>query len=109
MDDLNGRLHDVERTTREQAVAIERAAADARMARDAVAEVRPIVLSRSGDEQRRDKYEKNVEQAYDKIRNLDGRLVPLERWQDRAKWLAVIVGGLGAFLAWAAGLLKDLR
>ena len=108
MDDFTDRLHEVERTSRENAVAIERAAADARQAKDATAEFRPIVLARSGDEQRRDKYETNVNQAHDKIRELDGRLSPLEKWRDRATWTGLLLAALGAFATWVVGIVKDL-
>lgn len=108
MDDLGVRLHDVERTTRENAVAIERAAADARAAKDEAAEFRPIVLQRSGDEQRRDKYENNVEQSFDRIRGLEQRIEPIEKWKDRATFTGVLLTALGAFVAWCVSLLKDL-
>ena len=108
MEDLGVRLHDVERTTRENAVAIERAAADARAAKDEAAEFRPIVLQRSGDEQRRDKYENNVEQSFDRIRGLEQRIEPIEKWKDRATFTGVLLTALGAFVAWCVSLLKDL-
>lgn len=100
MDDLAERLHEVERISRENAVAIERAAADARNARDAVADFRPIILARSGDEQRRDKFELNVNQAHDKLREHGTRLAGLERWKDRAHWTWLIIMFLGGALAW---------
>ena len=100
MDDITERLSSVERTTHENAIAIERAAADARAAKDATAEFRPIVLQRSGDEQRRDKYEMNVNQAHDKIREHSRRLSTLERWKDRAHWTGILVMFLGGVLAW---------
>lgn len=99
-DDLSERLHEVERISWENAVAIERAAADARHARDAAAEFRPIVLERSGDAQRRDKFETNVNQAHDKIREHSRRLSTLERWKDRAHWTGILVMFLGGVLAW---------
>ena len=100
MDDITERLSSVERTTHENAIAIERAAADARAAKDATAEFRPIVLQRSGDEQRRDKFETNVNQAHDKIREHSRRLSTLERWKDRAHWTGILVMFLGGVLAW---------
>ena len=100
MDDITERLSSVERTTHENAIAIERAAADARAAKDATAEFRPIVLQRSGDEQRRDKFETNVNQAHDKIREHSRRLSTLERWKDRARWTGILVMFLSGVLAW---------
>jgi len=100
VDDLAERLHEVERISRENAVAIERAAADARNARDAVADFRPIILARSGDEQRRDKFELNVNQAHDKLRAHGTRLAGLERWKDRAHWTGLIIMFLGGALVW---------
>ena len=97
MDDLGVRLHDVERTTRENAVAIERAAADARAAKECSEEFRPILMQRSGDEQRRDKYELNVNQAHDKIREHNARIEKVEKWLERFVWIGIglVVAGQG--------------
>lgn len=95
MDDTAERLHDVERVSRENAVAIERTAADAKVARDMALEARPLVLARSGDEQRRDKFELNVDQAHDKIRGHGHRIESLEKWKERIGWIVAgfIVAG----------------
>jgi hypothetical protein len=108
-EDIAERLRFVEKTSLENATAVERAAADAKAARESAAEVHPIVLARSGDEQRRDKFEKNVDQAHDRIRELDKRIVPLEKWKDRATWTGLFIGALGALIAWIVGLLKDFK
>lgn len=107
MDDLGVRLHDVERTTRENAVAIERAAADARAAKDEAAEFRPIVLQRSGDEQRRDKYETNVNQAHDKLRAHDSRIAKVERWIERIVWIGIGIVAAGQALWWLISRIID--
>ena len=100
MDDFADRLHEAERIARENAVAIERAASDARQARVAAAEFRPIVLARSGDEQRRDKFETNVNQAHDKIRDHDGRLTKVERWMERFVWIGIGLVVAGQAVWW---------
>lgn len=100
MDEFHERLKEVERTTRDNAVAIERAASDARNARDAVTEFAPIIRQRSGDEQRRDRFEANINQAHDKIRGLLERLEILERWKDRAIWTGTLIMFIGGVLAW---------
>lgn len=100
MDDFSERVHEIERSTRENAVAIERAASDARNARDAVSEFLPIVRQRSGDEQRRERFELNVNQAHDKVRGLAERLEVLERWKDRAIWTGTLIMFVGGVLAW---------
>ncbi len=107
MDDLAERVHEVERSTRENAVAIERAASDARNARDAAAEFRPIVLARSGDEQRRDKFELNVNQAHEKLRGHSERISTLERWKDRAYWTGVLIMFIGGILTWLIDRILD--
>ena len=100
MDDLSERVHEIERSTRENAVAIERAAADARNARDAMAEFLPIIRERSGDVQRRDRFETNVHQAHEKIRDLTARLAVLEKFKDRAYWTGTLIMFVGGILAW---------
>ena len=100
MDDISERVHEIERSTRENAVAIERAASDARNARDAVAEYLPIVRQRSGDEQRRERFEKNVDQSFDWLRRLETRLEVLEKWKDRAIWTGTLIMFVGGVLAW---------
>ena len=100
MDDLAERVHEIERSTRENAVAIERAASDARNARDAVAEFIPIVRQRSGDDQRRERFETNVNQAHDKLRDLNSRLTVLEKFKDRAYWTGTLIMFVGGILAW---------
>lgn len=107
MDDLGVRLHDVERTTRENAVAIERAAADARAAKDEAAEFRPIVLQRSGDEQRRDKYEMNVNQAHDKLREHHTRIEKVEKWLERFVWIGIGLVVAGQAVWWVISKLLE--
>lgn len=100
MDDLIERVANVERTVHENAVAIERAAGDARAAKDAAAEFRPIVLARSGDEQRRDKFELNVNQAHDKIREQSARLERVEKWIERIVWIGIGIVAVGQAIWW---------
>ena len=106
-DDLSERLHEVERISRENAVAIERAAADARHARDAAAEFRPIVLERSGDAQRRDKYEMNVNQAHDKLREHHTRIEKVEKWMERFVWIGIGLVVAGQSVWWVISKLLE--
>ena len=101
MDEQASRLYEAaEKLARENAVAVERAASDARAARDAVAEFRPLVLARSGDEQRRDKYETNVNQAHDKLRDHDTRLRKVEKWLERFVWIGIGLVVAGQAIWW---------
>ena len=100
MDELHERVKEIERTSRDNAVAIERAASDARNARDSVAEFLPIVRQRSGDEQRRDRFELNTNQAHDKIRDHDKRLTRVEKWIERIAWIGIGIVAAGQALWW---------
>lgn len=88
LSELERIIRDTARAAQENAIATERAAADARTARDAAHEARPLVLARSGDEQRREKFELNVDQAHDKIREHSVRIGGLEKWKERLVWIA---------------------
>lgn len=107
MDDITERLSSVERTTHENAIAIERAAADARAAKDATAEFRPIVLQRSGDEQRLDKYEMNVNQAHDKLREHHTRIEKVEKWLERFVWIGIGLVVAGQAVWWVISKLLE--
>lgn len=99
-EDVLERLRSVERTSTENAVAVERAAADAREAKSSAAEVHPLILARSGDEQRRDKFETNVNQAHDKLRDHSSRLTRVEKWIERIAWIGIGIVAAGQALWW---------
>lgn len=105
MDDLRERIVEIERATRENAIAVERAAADAKASREMALEIRPLILERSGDVQRRDKFETNVNQAHDKIREQAARIEALEKWRDRLIWTGIGVVGAAQAVWWLLGRL----
>lgn len=93
-DDILARLHDAERVSRENSVAIERAAADAKHAREMAHEMRPLFLERSRDLLRFDQFALDNRSAHDKIRAHDKRIEKLEDWVKRFVWI-----GAGMVLA----------
>jgi hypothetical protein len=62
-------------------------------------------MARSGDEQRRDKYEKNTDQAHDKIREIrtdyGPRIETLEKWKERFIWIGAGILAAGQAIIYA--------
>lgn len=99
-DDILARLHDAERVSRENSVAIERAAADAKHAREMAQEMRPIFLERSRDLLRFDRFEIDNRSAHDKIRSHSERIDKLEDWVRRFIWIGAGIVIAMNLVAW---------